>query len=186
MVNAFHQGTKISLGLSQQAHICMCGVLLAGQASAPWRVKELGLQAQRRCQRSWGVARWPWEHVLPGPDCVGGRTLVSIFIGNMRIPWVLGLNISKKLKGKKRCILLKNIGCFIVLESTMNFPLLLPTCCSYHFLGHPKSGETHWVRRASTSPNACVCACILNCVRLFATPWNVACQAPLSMGFPRL
>ena len=22
-------------------------------------------------------------------------------------------------------------------------------------------------------------------VRLFATPWTVACQAPLSMGFPR-
>ena len=25
----------------------------------------------------------------------------------------------------------------------------------------------------------------LNGVRLFATPWTVACQAPLSMGFPR-
>ena len=25
----------------------------------------------------------------------------------------------------------------------------------------------------------------LNCVRLFATPWTVACQAPLSMKFPR-
>ena len=29
----------------------------------------------------------------------------------------------------------------------------------------------------------CVCA---HChVRLFETPWTVACQAPLSMGFPR-
>ena len=26
---------------------------------------------------------------------------------------------------------------------------------------------------------------MLNCVRLFATPWTVAHQAPLSMGFPR-
>ena len=26
---------------------------------------------------------------------------------------------------------------------------------------------------------------MLSCVRLFATPWTVACQAPLSMGFPR-
>ena len=25
----------------------------------------------------------------------------------------------------------------------------------------------------------------LNGVRLFATPWTVACKAPLSMGFPR-
>ena len=30
--------------------------------------------------------------------------------------------------------------------------------------------------------------CLLSrfsCVWLFATPWTVACQAPLSMGFPR-
>ena len=26
--------------------------------------------------------------------------------------------------------------------------------------------------------------CVLNRVRLFATPWAVACQLPLSMGFP--
>ena len=33
------------------------------------------------------------------------------------------------------------------------------------------------------------CSCPLplscSCVRLFATPWTVACQAPLSMGFSR-
>ena len=26
---------------------------------------------------------------------------------------------------------------------------------------------------------------MLSCVRLFVTPWAVACQAPLSMGFSR-
>ena len=33
----------------------------------------------------------------------------------------------------------------------------------------------------------CVCACVcsLSHVQLFATPWTVAHQAPLSMGFPR-
>ena len=34
----------------------------------------------------------------------------------------------------------------------------------------------------------CVCACVLSLfsrVRLFAAPWTVACQAPLSMGFSR-
>ena len=30
-----------------------------------------------------------------------------------------------------------------------------------------------------------VCVCVLSHVRLFATPWTVARQAPLSMGFPR-
>ena len=28
-------------------------------------------------------------------------------------------------------------------------------------------------------------ACMLNRVQLFATPWTIACQAPLSMGFTR-
>ena len=26
--------------------------------------------------------------------------------------------------------------------------------------------------------------CVLSCIRLFATPWIIACQAPLSMDFP--
>ena len=29
----------------------------------------------------------------------------------------------------------------------------------------------------------CVCACKHACARLFAIPWTVACQAPLSVGF---
>ena len=31
----------------------------------------------------------------------------------------------------------------------------------------------------------CVCAQLLSCVRLFTTPWTVAHQARLSMGFSR-
>ena len=31
----------------------------------------------------------------------------------------------------------------------------------------------------------CVCAQLLSCIQLFATPWTVACQYPLSMGFLR-
>ena len=29
------------------------------------------------------------------------------------------------------------------------------------------------------------CVCVLTCVQLFVTPWTVAHQAPLSMGFSR-
>ena len=28
----------------------------------------------------------------------------------------------------------------------------------------------------------CVCLCALSHVKLFVTPWNIACQAPLSIG----
>ena len=31
----------------------------------------------------------------------------------------------------------------------------------------------------------CICVCTLSRVQLFATPWTVACQAPLSMEFSR-
>ena len=31
----------------------------------------------------------------------------------------------------------------------------------------------------------CVCVYLLSCVLLFATPWTVAHQASMSMGFPR-
>ena len=31
----------------------------------------------------------------------------------------------------------------------------------------------------------CMCAKLLSRVRLFVTPWTVACQAPLSMGFSK-
>ena len=31
----------------------------------------------------------------------------------------------------------------------------------------------------------CVYVCMLSCVQLFATPWTIACQAPLSMGYSR-
>jgi len=30
-----------------------------------------------------------------------------------------------------------------------------------------------------------LCAQLLNCIQLFATPWTLARQVPLSMGFPR-
>ena len=32
---------------------------------------------------------------------------------------------------------------------------------------------------------ACMCAHLLSCAQLFATPWTRACQARLSMGFSR-
>ena len=30
-----------------------------------------------------------------------------------------------------------------------------------------------------------LCVQVLSCVQLFATPWTVTCQSPLSIGFPR-
>ena len=33
--------------------------------------------------------------------------------------------------------------------------------------------------------NYSICACVFSCVLLFVTPWTVACQVSLSMGFSR-
>ena len=37
----------------------------------------------------------------------------------------------------------------------------------------------------SSSKDVCACAQLLSCARLFAAPWTVAHQAPLSMEFSR-
>ena len=51
-------------------------------------------------------------------------------------------------------------------------------------------GEHHWGDHLSLVLAAFgVCACMklrsFSCVQLFAALWTIACQAPLSMGFPR-
>ena len=46
-----------------------------------------------------------------------------------------------------------------------------------------------WIQRKFTKPHTrvCVCMCMLShsVVSASVTPWSVACQAPLSVGFPR-
>ena len=61
------------------------------------------------------------------------------------------------------------------------FSVSLPlcNCCKFH---------SKVCVRACVGVCACVCMCVLShfsCVRLFATPWTVAHQAPLSTGFSR-
>ena len=48
--------------------------------------------------------------------------------------------------------------------------------------GSPK-GTSDW--NSHRQPRKSIDAKLLSCVRLFETPWAVACQAPLSMGFSR-
>ena len=47
-------------------------------------------------------------------------------------------------------------------------------------VGHDWATELNWYVK-----EVCVCVQLLSCVQLFATPWTVAHQVPLSMGFPR-
>ena len=78
-----------------------------------------------------------------------------------------------------------------------------PRCCLKHRLSQPRKGMTVWV---SFHQGKCqkpedtfaskiliesgklgenIFCCCLSRVRLFATPWTVACQASLSIKFPR-
>ena len=80
-----------------------------------------------------------------------------------------------------------------------SFSLIIFTDFSSPFYTHPSLTQlvnilfvSAW---SSSSPFTCVAfspwrsdACailLLSCVRLFVTPWTVACQAPLSMRFSR-
>ena len=63
------------------------------------------------------------------------------------------------------------------------------SCDLYHCFNPSKAGIWNWTQ---TSSWGCLCFCPLwsevksfSCVGLFVTPWIVALQAPLSMGFSR-
>ena len=50
-------------------------------------------------------------------------------------------------------------------------------------------GAQNLMHNVNKENNLMDCACVLSHFSggsLFATPWTVACQAPLSMGFPRI
>ena len=49
----------------------------------------------------------------------------------------------------------------------------------------PPPQKKKWVNAFTISVWPCVWAQSLSLVRLFTTQWTIACQAPLSMGFPR-
>ena len=55
--------------------------------------------------------------------------------------------------------------------------VVLGQCCNSPFTA------TKLLEKLSPLPGSH--ACMLSCVPLFATPWTVACQAPMSMGFSR-
>jgi len=54
---------------------------------------------------------------------------------------------------------------------------------SLNLLSVPSPSTTHFSPRTHHQEAWCMCMCVLSQVQLFVTPWTVACQAPLSMGF---
>ena len=59
-------------------------------------------------------------------------------------------------------------------------------CCKKSLLKKKKNGPRGLVGEQHHPENRCVCSVAqLSCVRLFVTPWTVACQTPVSMGFSR-
>ena len=46
-----------------------------------------------------------------------------------------------------------------------------------------KAAESALEAECANQRIACLCAQLLSGVQLFATPWTVSCQVPLSMGF---
>ena len=48
-----------------------------------------------------------------------------------------------------------------------------------------KHTKAYWSAENVLSLDGYVGICVPSCVQLFAAPWSVACQAPLSMEFSR-
>ena len=53
------------------------------------------------------------------------------------------------------------------------------------FLQFIHEASTSFIQSTNILKSLHVRVCVLSCVCLFATPWTIACQAPLSMAFPR-
>ena len=88
------------------------------------------------------------------------------------------------------------LGCYPCARLTLNSPHLAPGVLAlFPQMSHPlpKSRQSFLLSVTSSilsgGANACVAPKVkwklLSCVRLLATPWTVARQAPLSMGFSR-
>ena len=60
--------------------------------------------------------------------------------------------------------------------------LISPTLSSFHF-SHSALGYDIFYKYCFISL-LCMLSCFI-CVHLFATRWNIVCQTPLSVGFPR-
>ena len=84
----------------------------------------------------------------------------------------------------KKASMLLFLGSWEALSSTMVLVSPQPAPLGGEFLGQAGVGSRSSLLPAFTA----VCACVLSCSVVsnsFATPWTVACQAPLSIGFSR-
>ena len=83
------------------------------------------------------------------------------------------------------------VGCHALLQGIFPTQGLNPGVLHCRqILYHCNQMEPHstWpfgAKDLSGSSSSSSSLCVLGCVRLFATPWTVSCQAPLSMGFSR-
>ena len=113
------------------------------------------------------------SHCLPGKDSTGCfRKFHLAFSGLILSPWTLSFfwRLAMSLPGPWVQETVRSLHSWVLPES-------------WHFPG------THSFYRRGSDPSeihpSITCACMLSHVWLFATPWALACQAPLSMEFPR-
>ena len=57
--------------------------------------------------------------------------------------------------------------------------------CHTEWISRKEKSRHHVLTHVCGIWKNCMCAQLLSCVWFFVTPWTVACQAPLSLGFSR-
>ena len=71
------------------------------------------------------------------------------------------------------------VGCHLLLQENLPNPGIKPVCPVFLALTLTTEPPGKPYQNSESEMKS------LSCVRLFATPWTVACQAPWSMGFSR-
>ena len=76
----------------------------------------------------------------------------------------------------------KEVGGGIGMGNTCK-PMAVSFQCMTKFTTNKKKKRKSLIKTKKPIRGMCMCAQLLSCVQLFATPWTVAHQAPLSKGF---
>ena len=112
----------------------------------------------------------------------GGRWEGGSGWGTPVNPWPIHVNIWQKPLQYCKVI---NLQLIKINEKKKQFSILWGVCCA---AGNNQVNSTkiQWDKWCGGVLCVYVCAQSLSCVWLFATPWTVACQASLNVGFPAI
>ena len=153
-------GPRGASGRGPDSRCLACGIFL-NQGSNP-------------CPLHWQVDSQPWHH--QGSPWYIYFKYCSVYMSVSNTQSIPGLDFLISFMTHYYLLSWWETKGWSYSQSSRNGPGLVEASHSYWNI---------WAHAVEWVSSACVPAQLLSCVQFFATPWTVACQVPLSMGFPK-